>query len=502
MTVGRRNLLPLLVLLAGSHILAACSDTTEPVVQQPLVVTVAVTPKPASLRLGKTVQLSATITELLGRPVNEQVSWSATGAAATVDAAGLVTSRALGSAVITARTSTAADSFRIDVVTPVLQGSPLAVGVTHSCGIADDGKTYCWGHNSYGILGVGTADLAAHPTPETVVTALSFTSISSEGGFTCGLTSDSRAYCWGVDRGGSLGTTSTQSCTGEIGVAACSTVPVPVATTQAFRAVYAMWAHGCALTTGDSRAYCWGPNTRGQLGTGNTTSSSLPLAVNTGLRFNGIVGSNEHTCGLATDSRVYCWGDNSVGQLGLGSVDAIAHTFPTAVNTTLTFRSITAHGQNGGHTCGIGSDGKAYCWGNNEFGQLGTGATANVASPTPVATDLRFELLAAGANWTCGLTAEGKAYCWGGSFEGAISGTTRTCTGPSGTLACATTPVEVPGGITFATLRLGSGNACGVTVDNRAYCWGANDTGKLGNGTTTDSSTPTLVTGGRLFPAS
>jgi alpha-tubulin suppressor-like RCC1 family protein len=140
------------------------------------------------------------------------------------------------------------------------------------------------------------------------------------------------------------------------------------------------------------------------------------------------------------------------------------------------------------HTCALTGDGQAYCWGNGEEGALGTGDTADRSVPTPVATDLRFSVVSAGGSHTCGVTLTGEAYCWGANDQGQLG------VGGSGA-GEVTTPAAVAGGMTFRDIAAGGEHTCAATVDGRALCWGANDEGQLGNGTTEQQNTPGEVAG-------
>jgi alpha-tubulin suppressor-like RCC1 family protein len=212
-------------------------------------------------------------------------------------------------------------------------------------------------------------------------------------------------------------------------------------------------------------AYCWGDNLHGQLGDGTTTDRLTPVAVQGGLVFSALGGGEAHTCGLLTNAgAAYCWGNNQAGQLGDGTTTQ--RLTPVPVQGGLVFTALTS---NKNHGCGLTGAGVAYCWGDNRL------------SPAVVG-GLAFTALTAGHSNACGLTSVGAAYCWQFTLS-------------------AYTPVAVQGGLAFAALTAGSGYTCGRTSTGAAYCWGDNLHGQLGDGTRTDRSTPVAVQGGLVFAA-
>jgi alpha-tubulin suppressor-like RCC1 family protein len=195
-------------------------------------------------------------------------------------------------------------------------------------------------------------------------------------------------------------------------------------------------------------------------------------------------------CALSADGRAFCWGDNYDGQLGTGtSASSTSNLLPVA--GSLTFRSISV-GEH--HVCGLTAAGAAYCWGLNYYGALGNGTTANALAPVPVAGGLTFADVSAGAMHTCAVTAAGAAYCWGYNGNGQL-GNGTTSDSPL------TTPTPVTGGITFASVSAGEGFTCGIAVGGAMYCWGSNGYGQLGTGVFGGPSVtaPMPVTGSLLF---
>jgi alpha-tubulin suppressor-like RCC1 family protein len=290
-------------------------------------------------------------------------------------------------------------------------------------------------------------------------------------------------------------------------------VPVLVSGGQRFAALSGTYAHTCGLTTGGA-AYCWGSNGAGQLGTGATAGpqrcisggvcSTAPVLVSGGLSFAALTAGGLLTCGLTTNGAAYCWGFNGQGQLGNGMTtgpqdcggDFVCSATPVLVLGGMRFAALSAGFD---HTCGRTTSLAAYCWGYGAFGKLGTGTTESDSVPVPVMGGLSFAALTASGDHTCGVTTGGAAYCWGYNYHGELGD--GATTGPqcyaSPTIACSSTPVLVSSGLNFAALSAGFDHTCGVTTDGVAYCWGSNHFGQLGNGTTTDSNAPVKVAGQR-----
>ena len=150
-----------------------------------------------------------------------------------------------------------------------------------------------------------------------------------------------------------------------------------------------------------------------------TLRSFAPTPVTGGLLFRTVATGADHACGVAEDGRAYCWGANDQGQLGTGDTLSSARPLPVAGN--LRFRSITA---GDAHTCAVTVDSLAYCWGSNRRGQLGIGTHGERRGPQAVAHHRHWRMLSAGALHTCGVTADPprpSVYCWGDNFHEQIN---------------------------------------------------------------------------------
>jgi alpha-tubulin suppressor-like RCC1 family protein len=255
---------------------------------------------------------------------------------------------------------TTAPSLAPGPVTGALSFTSVSAGFGHTCGATTDRAVYCWGANDSGQVGNGTRTRSL--TPALVSgsgTTLPFASVTAGESFSCGLTTGNAVYCWGDNQGGQLGNGTTVS----------SSTPVLVSgsgTTLLFTSVSAD-AHTCGLTTSNA-AYCWGYNYAGQLGTGTSTlPATTPVAVSGGLSFGSVSAGADDSCGVTTGNVAYCWGFNSGGRLGIG--DTTTKFSPVAVSGGLSFASVST----GFHTCGLTTNNVLYCWGYNYNGQVGDG---------------------------------------------------------------------------------------------------------------------------------
>jgi alpha-tubulin suppressor-like RCC1 family protein/predicted Ser/Thr protein kinase len=236
--------------------------------------------------------------------------------------------------------------------------------------------------------------------------------------------------------------------------------------------------HSCLLAE-DGRAFCWGGNDRGQLGTDGSTRLVTPATPVATARFAALASGMSHSCGLTPDGDAWCWGDDDAGQLGDGS--GASRDAPVRVAGNHEFSAIVA---GSAFTCGLGSNGTAWCWGANGNGQLGDRGSVSQAAPVAVAGAHRFVTLAAGWSFACGIDTDAQAWCWGSDAAGELgdsaSGAQRV-------------PVRVGGGHSFSAIAAGSAHACAVATDGSAWCWGSGSNGQLGNGSTAGTGLPVRV---------
>jgi alpha-tubulin suppressor-like RCC1 family protein len=317
--------------------------------------------------------------------------------------------------------------------------------------------------------------------------------LSAGSDFSCLVLVLGRGYCWGRDDIGQLAVTVSTSCFDSTGGSvACATSPVRMAPGKRLSAISAGGQVACALSGGVG--YCWGDNTFGENGVGIAGGGgATPTQVAGSISFTSIAAGNQHVCGIGTGSQPFCWGNDNFGQLG--DTGIVSSTTPIPVDSAGVQMTLTGATAGFEHTCAIKSGGAAYCWGNNQAGQLGIGSSDGNTHSTPVEVSggLAFASLTAGLIHTCGLTSGGTAYCWGDNSTGELG------TGSVGGFQAA--PVAVGGGLTFTELSAGSGFTCGVS-SGAVYCWGSNSDGQIGEGASIlggNVASPSKVAGGLTF---
>lgn len=395
----------------------------------------------------------------------------------------------------------------------------VSAGGTHTCAVTAEGLALCWGSNYAGTLGNDSTTeqcdygRPCSTSPVPVLGGLTFRSVNVGWDHTCGLTTSGAAYCWGSNAIGQLGNGFSRT---------SSTKPATVVGALTFKEVSAGQGYTCGITT-QGTAYCWGENVFGRLGNGmrslgpSSSPTSSPVLVSGGLTFKSVSTGQKHACGLTTEGQAYCWGHNGFGALGSGSLDNESHTSPVPVSGGFTFQSVSAGTD---HTCAVTANGVAYCWGSNPLGQLGNGlATLRYEkaprgtlldpilgamgmheaeypifvppspSPVPVLGGLAFRSLSAGSAHTCGVTASGAVYCWGSNAVGTL-GVPST--------PVSSKPVPISGGLAFQSVSAGTAHTCGVTTGGAVYCWGDNRFGRLG----TTSPMESCGFGSRTSPCS
>jgi alpha-tubulin suppressor-like RCC1 family protein len=361
--------------------------------------------------------------------------------------------------------------------TPIQMQHAIAMGSTHACAITPTGGILCWGNNSAGELGSGARNDDRVPVP-IQVQGLTEPVIAITAGeeSTCALTGAGGIKCWGSNDFGELGNGQTQS----------SYIPVDVIGLKDGASAVEMGGSTACTITLAGGVKCWGRNFDGQLGDGSTQHRSSPVDVK-GLP-GGVVQigvGDGHACAVTSSGQVWCWGDNEFGQLGDGATSD--RHLPVAV-TALPEKAVSISlGRR--NTCVVTVSGGVLCWGENEYAQDGDGTTTLRTIPVSVnGLAEKVRVVSIRLIHTCVLTESGSVECWGSNYRGAL--------GIGGTDGVEPSPMQVTGlPPEVSAISAGDFSTCVLTATHAALCWGANNFGELGDGTLDDRSFPLPVIG-------
>lgn len=355
--------------------------------------------------------------------------------------------------------------------TPLTTVVSIEAGGNHTCALLADGTVRCWGANGNGQL--GNDALTNRLTPVAVSGLTNAVALAAGVNHTCALLGDGTVRCWGSNGGGQLG----------IGIFGGNRLtPVAVSGLTNVTALEAGAQNTCALLA-NGTVRCWGVNNFGQLGDGTTLSRSVPTTVSGLSNVIAVAAGGSHTCALLVNGIARCWGVNGSGRLGDGTT--VNRLTPVTVSGLIDAVDIET---GSAHTCALHSSGTARCWGLNGSGQIGDGTTVNRLTQVQVGGFENAVNITAGGSHTCALLADGSAKCWGANQSGqlGISNTAPTNIAPTPVLGGG-------GGVTARDIAAGRNHTCAVRANGTVACWGSNDSGQLGDGTTTNRLTPVTV---------
>ncbi len=354
----------------------------------------------------------------------------------------------------------------------------VTAGGNHTCALTNADAAKCWGWNSDGQLGNGEWGTTSLKPADVSGLSDGISAIAAGACHTCALTLSGAVKCWGDNGFAQLGIGSSRS---------KRLTPADVSgLSSGVKAITAGRQHTCALTVAGG-VKCWGYNSDGRLGDGASTKRKTPVSVS-GLS-GGVVAVSAgkfHTCALTDDGGVKCWGRNDHGQLGNGQncgetcedlMDGKIHccTVPTEVSgLSRGVKAITAGWQ---HTCAVTDSGKVKCWGSNNYGQLGDCAseTDHLLPEKVSGVSGRVVGIVAGKQHTCVMMKAGAVKCWGKNEDGQLGD------GASGKNRCIPTDVSgLPGGA--SAIAAGWRHTCALTDAGGVKCWGDNNYGQLGDG--------------------
>lgn len=513
-----------LVLLAT---LLACGETIEP--GTGAVASVTVGPAgPHTLEVGQQLNIAVTLRDAGGAiVVDRPITIVSTNPAVVKFQTGFIEAVAPGDAFITATSEGITDSLAVTVtpaavatvsVAPVraelwpVEQEGLVAVARDARGRTLENRPVTWTSGNTAVATVsdsgvvtavanGTAMISATAEGvteevEIVVRApVSYAEIRLADGHSCAITPGQAAYCWGRGELGQLG----------VGLPEDQDSPEQVTGGFLWQSIGGAVAFGCGVTTGNA-AYCWGADFRHRLGNdtlanvcdGTPCRTEPNRPVVGGFQFTQVGAGNQHGCGLLTDGRVACWGDNSQGQLGndtmpvqeCGQGQGAVECSEQPVPVQ-SMETFTTLSAGAVHTCALNGSGAAFCWGGGGSGRLGVGAGGTRFVPSAVAGGLTFTAITAGGAHTCAIATGGAAYCWGEGGSGQVG---------NGATDDQSSPAAVSGGLSFTDIAAGGSHACGIATDGTAWCWGQGSSGQVGTGAPVAAqSTPAQVAGGLTF---
>lgn len=372
--------------------------------------------------------------------------------------------------------------------------SDVAAAWKHTVAVDTNGDVFTWGLNDDGQLGDGSTGSSSSPRWVQLPGDARAKQVAAGSAHSLVLTDTGEVFAWGSNTDGRLGI-------GDLTVTQ-STRPVKVALPAGVVAKQIAAAGATSyLIDQNGNLYAWGWNEFGQLASNDTGSRSAPTLIQRGVipttaAIERVVASVNNAYAVDKDGNLYAWGDNTYGQLGTGSAAATAVTTPVKVSLPggATVKSLAAP-TNAYHVVVVGSDEAVYAWGRNQLGQLGDGSKVDRKSPVKVATPagVKFALAGAASSTSYAVSSDGVTYAWGSNAYGQLGdGTTSDKTTPS---------VMNAGSAPFQKIVGGAGSAMALGADSYLYGVGWNEAGQLGNSSTANASVwvkpsrvPALVT--------
>jgi alpha-tubulin suppressor-like RCC1 family protein len=351
----------------------------------------------------------------------------------------------------------------------------ISAGQNHSLAIDKNGRAWGWGNNGYGRLGDNTT--VSKRTPVSVQGAVkTFCQISAGNSHSLAIDKNGRAWGWGSNFSGQLGDNTTTS----------KLTPVSVlGAVKTFCQISAGSAgsHSLAIDK-NGRAWGWGYNAFGQLGDNTTVSKRTPVSVQGAVKtFCQISAGASHSLAIDKNGRAWGWGYNG-GQLGDNTT--VSKRTPVSVQGAVkTFCQISAGNS---HSLAIDKNGRAWAWGFNTSGQLGDNSIVCKLTPVSVQGAVKtFCQIIAGNSWSLAIDKNGRAWGWGSNSNGWLG---------DNTTASKRTPVSVQGAVkTFCQISAGNFHSLAIDKNGRAWGWGYNLVGMIGDNSTTQRNTPVSVLG-------
>lgn len=344
--------------------------------------------------------------------------------------------------------------YTLTVGDAVLDVVDISSGLNFSCAVTTDGAAKCWGDNQYGQLGDGTKiDRVVPVTVRNLGSGVK--SISAGTYHACAVITDGRAYCWGRNQDWQLGSSTRTD------------RPNPIFVTSNLTTISAARNNTCAVQT-NGQVKCWGSGYANE--TYGVYEKYIPRTVKGVSGAASVSVGTDSACAITHSGAAYCWGRNGKGQLGHNNGDFKEAELVTGMQSGVA--SISVGGQ---FACAVTTGGAAKCWGYNHNSRLGDASTTDRYAPKQVwGLTSGVAGISAGENSACATMTDGTAKCWGVGTGGKLG---------TGNSTSRIIPADVVvGEDRYVKIDVGSTGACGVTQAGEARCWGSGFRGALGNG--------------------
>ncbi|MGI6680566.1 MAG: RCC1 domain-containing protein [Bdellovibrionota bacterium] len=404
---------------------------------------------------------------------------------------------------------------KTQILTGVKNISPIGTSV---CASKLDGSTYCWGLNAYRQLGNGSGVESSTPVLVSIYSdkggITNIKSFSSNTATNCAVKENGDLFCWGNNWYGNTGATvpvltgatsvkggTNHNCAlkdeflycwgrgeeGQIGIGTNDNITTlrQVSTLGEISDYSLGYNSTCAIKKEDKTLWCWGDNSYGQLGIGNTNNQKLPTRVQGLTNVRSVVMGNSYACATTESNNLYCWGLNKSRQLGIGTTED--SSVPVFVKSNIKSVALSYD-----HTCAIDLSDELWCWGNGFGGKLGNGDTSNRDTPQKVLNLTDVQKVSLDTSYSCAKTGNidgNKLYCWGlnNYYQLGLGNNTNQ-----------DTPQLVLSGIKDFTV--GQNATCAIDGEDNLLCWGLDNYGQVGDGVEIRKETPTQIFAGGIAP--